>query len=153
MFPDNTLREEIADYQESVKNMTTELGLTTSLDFEESRVKVANGTPKLITDLDAIQEWIILFVITPRDTYEIYNGTDFGTSYRKLLGRKEVNNGYEEAELEREIREGLPMNPAIKSVDSVEITKNGRYLGLNIQVELYDGQLVETVIEKAYTVK
>ena len=153
MFPDNTLREEIADYQESVKNMTTELGLTTSLDFEESRVKVANGTPTLITDLDAIQEWIILFVITPRDTYEIYNGTDFGTSYRKLLGRKEVNNGYEEAELEREIREGLPMNPAIKSVDSVEITKNGRYLGLNIQVELYDGQLVETVIEKAYTVK
>lgn len=153
MFPDNTLREEIQDYQNSLKAQSTKLGLTTSLNFEKSQIILSNGSPKLITDIEAIQQWIILFVTTPRDTLAIYKGTNFGTSYRKLLGRKILNNGYEEAELEREIIEGLPLNPAIKSVTNVQLSKEGKYLNIDIQVQLQDGQLLDTFIEKAYTIK
>lgn len=153
MFPDNTLREEIQDYQNSLKAQSTKLGLTTSLNFEKSEIILSNGSPKLITDIEAIQQWIILFVTTPRDTLAIYKGTNFGTSYRKLLGRKILNNGYEEAELEREIIEGLPLNPAIKSVTNVQLSKEGKYLNIDIRVQLQDGQLLDTFIEKAYTIK
>lgn len=153
MFPDNTLREEIQDYQNSLKAQSAKLGLTTSLNFEKSQIILSNGSPKLITDIEAIEQWIILFVKTPRDTLPIYKGTNFGTSYRKLLGRKILNNGYEEAELEREIIEGLPLNPAIKSVTNVQLSKEGKYLNIDIQVQLQDGQLLDTFIEKAYTIK
>ena len=153
MFPDNTLREEIQDYQNSLKAQSTKLCLTTSLNFEKSEIILSNGSPKLITDIEAIQQWIILFVTTPRDTLAIYKGTNFGTSYRKLLGRKILNNGYEEAELEREIIEGLPLNPAIKSVTNVQLSKEGKYLNIDIRVQLQDGQLLDTFIEKAYTIK
>ena len=91
--------------------------------------------------------------MTPKDVYSIYKGTNFGTSYRKLLGQKTVNTGFEESELEREIIEGLPLNPAIKGVTNVEMSKNGKYLNLNIQVELYNGELLDTFVEKAYTIK
>lgn len=153
MFPENTLREEIENYKESLESQSTHLGKTPSINFETSQIIISNGGPKLITDIEAIQQWIILFVTTPKDVYKIYKGTNFGTSYRKLLGRKVINNGYEESELEREIIEGLPLNPAIKEVTNVEMSKNGKYLSLNIQVELYDGGLLDTFIEKAYTIR
>ncbi len=153
MFPENTLREEINNFKESMESIRRELGLTPSIDFKKSSIILANGTPKLITDTKAIEEWIILYVTTPRGVYKIYEGINFGTSWRKLLGRKTLNNGYEEAELIREITEGLPLNPAIESVQSVDLSKNGRYLDLKIVVELYNGELLETFIPKTYVFK
>lgn len=153
MFPDNTLQEEINAYKDSLETDNSKLGVTPSFDYETSQMVLTNGTPKLITDIEAIQQWIIKFVITPRDVYPIYAGTNFGTSYRKLFGRKVLNNGYEESELEREITEGLPLCPAIDNVTNVSIKKNGRYLSLDIQVELVNGELVDTRIEKAYVVR
>lgn len=153
MFPENNLREQIENLQNNEVEQTRELAKTTSLNFENDSVIMTNGNPEMITDLEAIRQWIVLFCVTPRDTLEIYQGTDFGTSWRKLLGEKFINNGYATSELEREITEGLPLNPAIESVESVEITKNGRYLSLNIQVELYDGNLVKFELDKIYTIK
>ena len=154
MFPDNTLKEQIENFIESEANISRELGKTPSIDFETSSILLTNGTPKLITDIEAIEQWIILYVTTPRDVYKIYEGTDFGTNWRKLLGRKKLNNsGYEESELIRQITEGLPLNPAIESVQSVELSKNGRYLDINIVVELYNGELLETFVPQTYIFK
>lgn len=153
MFPENTLREQINNFKESEESIKRDLGLTPSIDFKKSSIILTNGTPKLITDIKAIEEWIILYVTTPRDVYKIYEGTNFGTSWRKLLGRKTLSNGYEESELIREITEGLPLNPAIENVQSVDLSKNGRYLDLTIIVELYNGELLETFIPKTYIFK
>lgn len=152
MFPENTLKDEIQNYKNLEKYRSTLIGKTPSFNYEKSQIIITNGTPKLVTDIEAIEQWIILFVTTPKDVYEIYKGTNFGTSYRKLLGKKTVNNGYVESELEREIKEGLHLNPAIKSVRSIEIDKYGKTLRLNIQAELYNGKLLETFIEKTYKV-
>lgn len=154
MFPDNTLKEQIENYKTSEENINRDLGKTPSINFETSSIIMTNGTPKLITDIEAIEQWIILFVTTPRDVYKIYEGTDFGTNWRKLLGRKVLKtNGYEESELIRQITEGLPLNPAIESVQSVELDKNGRFLDLKITVELYNGELLETFVPQTYVFK
>lgn len=153
MFPDNTLQEEINDFKNSIELQNRQLGITPSIDFENREIIIANGTAKMITDIEAIQQWIILFVLTPKDVYKIYEGTGFGTSYRKLFGEKYINNGYSISEIQREITEGLPLNPAIERVESVELTKEGKYLNIYIKVELYNGELLDTFVEKAYTVK
>ena len=91
-----------ADYEqplrEQIISTSTELSKTPLLNFEDKSVVLSNGSPKMVSNIEAIRQWITLFVITPKDTYEIYKGTGFGTSIRKLFGRKILNNGYEEAE-------------------------------------------------------
>lgn len=155
MFPsifDNS-ENEIQTTREKVISTSSDLGKTPNIDFENKKITVENGTPKMITDIDAIRQWITLFVTTPKDTYTIYNGTNFGTSIRKLFGRKILNNGYEEAEVEREIREGLPLCPAINRVTSFNMEKVGRILKIYVSVELFNGELITESIDVSYKVK
>ena len=110
MFPtiiDNA-ENEIQSTREKVISTSSDLGKTPNIEFVNKKITVENGTPKLITDIDAIRQWITLFVTTPKNTYKIYDGTNFGTSIRKLFGRKILNNGYEEAEVERNHRHDAP---------------------------------------------
>lgn len=151
MFPTNTLTEQIAEYIEAQSTTSNEVFKTPYIDFVTPCINVSSGAPVLLSGVEAIKQWIVLFVTTPRDVYDIYYGTDFGTTLRKLYGRKIVNNGYAESELTRQIKEGLPLCPAIKQVTDVEISKEGKYLTVDIQVELYDSSLIDVSIEEIYT--
>ena len=155
MFPtiiDNA-ENEIQSTREKVISTSSDLGKTPNIEFVNKKITVENGTPKLVTDIDAIRQWITLFVTTPKNTYKIYDGTNFGTSIRKLFGRKILNNGYEEAEVEREIREGLPLCPAINRVTSFNMEKVGRILKVYVSVELFNGELITETIDVSYIVK
>ncbi|MCD8025092.1 MAG: DUF2634 domain-containing protein [Candidatus Gastranaerophilales bacterium] len=155
MFPSviEETEDETQSTREKVISTSTTLGVTPSFDFENKKVVLVNGSPKMISDVDAIRQWIILFITTPKNTYDIYSGTDFGTSIRKLFGRKLLNNGYEESEVEREIREGLPLCPAINRVTSFNMTKSGKNVVISIQVELYDGTLIDESVDISYLIK
>ncbi len=155
MFPTivENIENEIQTTREKVISTSSELGKTPNIEFENKKITVENGTPKLITDIDAIRQWITLFVITPKDTYKIYNGTSFGTSVRKLFGKKILNNGYEEAEVEREIREGFPLCPAINRVTSFNMEKVGKILKIYVTVELFNGELITETIDVTYNIK
>lgn len=155
MFPTiiEESENETQSTREKVISTSTDLGLTMSFDYEKKSIIFENGSPKQITDVDAVRQWITLFIITPRDTYEIYNGTGFGTSIRKLFGRKILNNGYEEAEVEREIREGLPLCPAINRVTSFNMEKVGKIVKIYVQVELFNGDLIDETVDVSYLIK
>jgi len=155
MFPtiiENT-ENEIQSTREKVISTSSDLGKTPNIEFENKSLTIENGTPKLITDIEAIRQWITLFVTTPKNAYKIYDGTNFGTSIRKLFGRKMLNNGYEEAEVEREIREGLPLCPAINRVTSFDMKKVGKILKIYVSVELFNGELIQETIDVTYIVK
>lgn len=155
MFPTivENSENEIQTTREKVISTSSDIGKTPNIEFEYKKITVENGTPKLITDIDAIRQWITLFVTTPKNTYKIYNGTNFGTSIRKLFGKKILNNGYEEAEVEREIREGFPLCPAINRVTSFNMEKVGRILKIYVTVELFNGELITETIDVTYRVK
>jgi len=155
MFPSviEETENEVQSTREKVISTSTELGLTPSFDYTKKQFLLENGSLKMITDVDAIKQWIVLFITTPKNTYQIYDGTDFGTSIRKLFGRKILNNGYEESEVEREIREGLPLCPAINRVTSFNMQKVGKLVKIYVQVELYDGELVDETIDVTYLVR
>lgn len=154
MFPTiATSAEYEQPLREQIISTSTELAKTFFFNFEEKSVVLSNGSPKLVANIDAIRQWITLFVITPKDVCKIYEGTGFGTSIRKLFGRKTLNNGYEEAEVEREIREGLPLCPAINRVTSFNLDKQGRVIKVYVQVELFDGSLIDTTVDTKFVIK
>ena len=139
--------------REKIISTSTELGFTPSFNYENKQIILENGSPKLISNIEAVRQWIVLFVTTPKNTYKIYDGTDFGTSIRKLFGKKTLNNGYEEAEVEREIREGLPLCPAISRVTNFNMEKVGRIVKIYVEVELFNGDLVNETIDVSYLVR
>lgn len=155
MFP--TIIEETENETQSLREKVittgTDLNYTPVMDFSKKVLLMANGSPKITNDIEAIRQWITLFITTPKDTYKIYEGTDFGTSIRKLFGRKTLNNGFEESEVEREVREGLPLCPAISSVISFNMTKEGKIVKIEVEVELYNGDLVTETVDVSYLVK
>lgn len=127
------------------------IGYEPEIDFTDIPiVKIKNGAPVLIDKIKAIRQWIVKFASTDLDAYPIYEGTGFGNRAKRLFGRKQIGYGYEEAEIERDYREGLILCPAISDIASFEIKKEGKYLNIDIEVSLYDGSLVDVTIEKAY---
>lgn len=139
--------------REKIISTSTELGNTPFFDYQNKQIILENGSPKLISNVEAVRQWIVLFITTPKNTYKIYDGTNFGTSIRKLFGKKTLNNGYEEAEVEREIREGLPLCPAISRVTNFNMEKVGRLVKIYVEVELFNGELVNETIDISYLVR
>lgn len=155
MFPTipTTPEETTQTLREQIISTSTEIGNTPLMDFKTKSIILSNGSPKMIYSIEAIRQWMILFITTPKDVYKIYKGTGFGTSIRKLFGFKRLNNGYEESEVEREIREGFPLCPAINRVTSFNIEKSGKLVLIKVQVELYDGTLIDETVDITYMVK
>lgn len=140
-FPVDTLSEILASVKTSAVVDTT---VKTSLkfSFDENKFNVVDGNPITNADIEATKQWITLFFKTDINTVPIYKGKKFGTSARKLIGYKALNNGFYESEVERETREGLPLCPTIKQVTSFNMTKSGKLLIISVTVELYDGTLL-----------
>ena len=155
MFP--TIIEQSENITQSIREQvistSTEIAKTPNIDYSKKALVFINGSPKMISDIEAIRQWIVLFITTPKNVYKIYEGTNFGTSIRKLFGQKRLNNGYEEAEVEREIRDGLPLCPAINRVTSFNMEKVGKIVKIYVQVELFDGSLVDETVDVSYLIK
>ena len=83
------------------------------------------------------------FIETTLNKVPIYKGKKIGTTLENIKGHKTLNNGFIESELEREITEGMPLNPGIKEVKAVDIYKDGKTLCIDITVELQNGEELE----------
>lgn len=132
---------------------TEDIGIEPQVDFSDKynvRLVMKNGSPNMVDTIEAIKQWIIKFCNTEKDTYSIYEGTGFGTRFKQLFGHKRLGHGYEEAEIERDFREGLPLCPAISQVTNFELSKSGKVLKIAVEVELLNGDLINVDIENAY---
>lgn len=154
MFPENTIQDVIDQFEETQKEVSTEVLLTSKFNYTEHQTPLKDGSPIQINNIDAIKQWIILFILTPKDIYQIYEGTGFGTSLYKMRGQKKLfSSGYADAEIERELREGLPLCPAIKQLTGFELNKEGKNLIINVQVQLYDETLIDVSVEDTYVIQ
>lgn len=114
--------------------------------FETKSTTLINGDISLVDDYQNVRNWIILFLKTPIDIYKIYEGTGFGTSAYKLKGYKNIN-GLLYAQIKKEIEDGFLLNPNIKTVESVELTKEDKSLCIYVKVKLADGYILEEITE------
>lgn len=154
MFPDNTIQDVINQFEQTQKEVSTEVKLTSKFNYTNFQTSISDGSPEQINNIEAIKQWIILFILTPKDIYPIYEGTGFGTSLYKMRGQKKLfSSGYADSEIERELKEGLPLCPAIQQVTNFELDKDGRNLIVNVQVQLYDGTLVDVSVEDTFIIQ
>lgn len=138
--------------QEAVKQEITaennkEIKTSLLFDFEKQRFVVTDGKVSEIMSIEAVKQWITLFIKTMVNGAEIYEGTKFGTSFRKLKGYKAVGNGFIEAELEREVREGLILCPAIEKVTYFNLEKQDELLIMYVDAKLFNGTVIKTTTE------
>lgn len=142
MFPEDNIDITLEELAETI-NYSESVLISFSFDFVKKEFEIKDGTPVLIQELEATKQWIQKFLSTDLGTLEIYDGYKFGTSYKKMLGSKSINNGYIESEIEREIREGFPLCPSIKKIISYDSEKQGTSLCLRIVVALHSGASAE----------
>lgn len=143
MFPQNTVSitndvvsEEIT---ETLYNtISKDLYYTPNYDFSTCKTIFKNGSPELIKDYRNIKNWFTKFVLTPIDTFKIYEGTGFGTSLLRLIGKKDVSC-LELAQVKKEIEDGATLHPAISKITGISFFKNGSDLYIEIRALLQDG--------------
>ena len=124
----------IPDLQEQIDNIsssTTEvepLGRAVKIDFENNELVVEDGQlVELTTDEEKIEQWIHSIILTYKDKYGIYKGTEFYCNIENLIGKK--MNGYNafyQSELQREVTEAILKHRYISTVDNFSITKTDK---------------------------
>lgn len=156
MFPENinqamnaTVESQDKKYQ--IISDNTKIYKTPGWNFETQSTTLINGDVLLVDDYQNVRNWIILFLKTPIDVYKIYEGTGLGTSIYKLKGYKNIS-GILYAQIKKEIEDGFLLNPNIKNVESVELTKEKNTLSIYVKVKLADGYILEEKTE-VYNIK
>lgn len=142
MFPDDTLVE----FNNST-NYNADPNIKRSLKFNYNKeaFEVIDGRVLENVDIPAIKQWCELFIKTSLDSTPIYQNYKFGTSLENIIGQKDINNGFFQSELTREIEEGFALNPAIKAVRNVLYKKINDQLQITILLELQNNY-TESVI-------
>lgn len=108
-------------------------------DYTQMKFVVIDGKPLMNSGIQAIEQWIVLFLNTSLGAYGVYVNSKFGTNILKLIGYKKLNNGYVESEVQREITEGFVLCPDIQKITSFNLTKDGRTLVISLSVLTYSG--------------
>lgn len=139
MFPKDAADEILNNIEKNKSNNQGSFLKSFSFDFDDKEFIVKDGLPILIDGVEAVKQWIIKFLNTDIDTLDIYKGYPFGISIKKLFGQKYLNNGFAEAELERQIREGFTLCPGINKVTSFKAEKGEGVLKITVKVLLNSG--------------
>lgn len=91
-----------------------------TFDYDTNKFVLVDGAMQECCDMDAIQQWIHLALITQpgsADIYGITDGVTFGVSSYALLGKRNLPTDFIQSEIERQIKDTCTLNPAIESVD------------------------------------
>lgn len=108
MFPVDV---DITKYQPTNAQATSEnadlgdIGQSLKFNYETQRFEILDGTNVVPSKIDAIKQWIELYIRTEPLKYAVYK-EDFGVSLRDLLGYR-LPRGYQVAEIIRRINTGI----------------------------------------------
>jgi hypothetical protein len=129
-----------------VVTQDAEIKRSFDFDFSENKFTVVDGRVIEIKSIEAVKQWIKLFLKTALDKVPVYQNEKFGTTIKNLISWKRLNNGFTESELEREVSEGFKLNPAIEKVTYLDVEKSEGTVIINIGVMLKDGSIIEDKI-------
>ena len=139
MFPENDFSIITSD----INTANPEIKTSFDFDFFNKNFRVIDGNIKEINTIEAVKQWIRLFLMTDINKVPVYQNQKMGTSIKKIIGYKSINNGFVESELQREIEEGLLLNPAIDKITYFNMSKHNDTATITLNVMLKDGQIIE----------
>ena len=125
MFPSIDLSLINTTENDEMQLSNNHVGRSFAFDYENKCFIFANGNNKDTTQVDAIKQWIELFIRTRSDKFAIYN-SDFGVRLDGLLGYR-LPRSYVLAEIKKRIVNGILNGcPAVGSVTDWVFSK-GRF--------------------------
>lgn len=144
MFPSSNTTLELQLQNMNTTEGSKKLGRSIVFDFESKRFVFKDGKVVETTELEALEYWIKLCLLTQRDNFNVYKSTDFGVNTKDIVNKK--LNAFYVAELQREITEGLKHNRCIKDVTDIKLSQEKRNLTIDVTVELQDNSILKVVI-------
>lgn len=109
--------------------------------FQDYEIDFTTGklTGRIIRDLEAVKQWIMIVLAVDRYFYTQYDW-DFGSELNTLIG-KNVEQAYLESEVKRMIEDALTINEYIYGIDDLVCSvENGR-LTASFSVETMYGEV------------
>jgi len=142
MFP---TQEVSLDNLTSSKNEISTVGKSFLFDFEAGEFVLVNGKLTEITGYEALKMWIKKILKTEKGKFDIYYGTSYGTTLLETVS-SDYPYPFIKSEIEREIKETLLTNTAIKSADNFEFTRDKRTLKVSFTCHTVYGATESEVI-------
>ena len=108
MFPDDVDLNsvEVTTIDETVDTpVSGTIGRSLKFDYEKKEFVIEDGKNVEPGKIDAIKQWIELFIRTEVEKYKIYTPS-FGVDLRDLIGYR-LPRGYQVAEIMRRVNEGI----------------------------------------------
>lgn len=124
-----------------VKNISSSKSL--EFDFTKKEFVIQDGKTKEIYGVNAISQWVRVFLYTVLHRYQIYDGFDFGTSINEYIGLKKSNIGLIRSEMERQISENITINPYIRGIKNFDCEYQDSVLRISFIVILKDLSEIE----------
>lgn len=123
MFPNDVdLDIQVNTVDDTQDDTLSTIGRSIKFDYDKQAFIVDEGKLVEPTKIDAIKQWIELYIRTEINKYAIYTES-FGIDTRGLLGYR-LPRGYQVAEIMRRINEGiLTKCPDVKSVSDWDFSK------------------------------
>ena len=147
MFPKSLTEDtDKVKVNSSIISDNSKIRKTINFNFEKKSTELINGDVDLIDDYKNIRNWIVKFLNTPVNVYEIYEGTGFGTSLYLLKGHKSIG-GMEYAQIKKEVENGFKLNPCIRNVIDFRLYKREKTLCVYVKCQLIDGYILEESTE------
>ncbi|AGY77995.1 DUF2634 domain-containing protein [Clostridium autoethanogenum] len=141
----------IPDIQQQIDNIPSittidPLGRVYKFDFNSNTFVIEGGKlVELTTDIEKIEQWIHLILLTYQDKFDIYKDTEFYCNIEDFYGKKFLKmKGYYQSELINEIKTALLKHRYIQSVDTFELT----HIEKTKWKVSYKVTLIDGVIEK-----
>lgn len=97
---------------------------TFAFDFKVGEFILKNGSPIILTGIDALKLWIEKCIRTQLNRYSIYKGRQYGVNIEDLVIGKSYGLDFAESELRRELETALLQNEDIYSMSAFSIKNN-----------------------------
>lgn len=145
MFPELTFDEE------SLSESETNLGKVFLFDFAGRKYVLRDGKPVEANYDESIRQWLAMLMITERDKFKVYAGSDFGISLSQFIGRKNIPLATITSEVSRQIGEAAVMHPEITGVERFTISRSDGKATLHFDVITKRGKIEDVESEVKYS--
>ena len=103
------------EYSDASERPEEVVGRNLVFDWTENHFEMEDGSPVMVTKVDAVKEWLELVVRTRQGRYPIYPA-DFGGDAMEIIGKK-IPKGYNLSEFKRKMLETIEYNPGVDDAE------------------------------------
>lgn len=117
---------------------------TFAFDFKVGEFIMKNGSPVILTGIDALKLWIEKCIRTQLNRYSIYKGRPYGANIEDLVIGKSYKFDFAESELRRELETALLLNEDIYSLSAFSIKNNKSVMTIYFKLITSYGEVTDT---------